>query len=444
MDTCYWQKFINVIYDKTGINELFGILFSLMRIGINNMMCKRDFIRLSGILKWFFPLREILSLYIKKINSIHNSLCHCLSNPKEIIDKFPVIISLTVILLSGCQQADTGEREEIPKLEATTPLREDIYVTKEYVCQIHAIRHIEVRALERGYLQNIFVDEGKRVKQGLPMFKIMPNIYQAEFLKAKAEANTANIEYLNAKGLADQKIVSPNELALAKAKLDKANAELKLAEAHLGFTVIQAPFDGIMDHLDVRNGSLVEEGTLLTTLSDISQLWVYFNVPEVEYLNYRMHQKDDAPSKVRLRMANGQIYNQTGVIETIEADFDNTAGNIEFRATFQNPDMLLRHGETGTILIEKLYKDALLIPQKATFEILDKTYVYIVKPDGTLEQRLIHAEASVPHLFILRDGLKEDNKVLLDGLRKVHAGQKVEIDFRAPEKVRSELALYTE
>lgn len=408
------------------------------------MTCKRDFIRLSGVLKWFSPLREILNLYIKKINSIHNSLCHCLPNPKEIIHKPSVVISLTVILLSGCQQADTGKREETPKLDATTPLREDIYVTEEYVCQIHAIRHIEVRALERGYVQNIFVDEGKMVSQGQPMFKIMPNLYQAELLKAKAEANTANIEYLNTKGLADKKIVSLNELALAKAKLDKANAEVKLAETHLGFTDIKAPFDGIMDHLDVRTGSLVDEGALLTTLSDISKLWVYFNVPEAEYLDYKMHQKISAPTQVRLRMANGQVYNQTGMIETIEADFDNTAGNIEFRATFQNPDMLLRHGETGTILMEKPYKNALLIPQKATFEILDKTYVYVVKPDGTLEQRLIHTEASLPHLFILRNGLKEDDKVLLDGLRKVHAGQKVEIDFRPPEKVRSELELYTE
>lgn len=360
------------------------------------------------------------------------------------INSVPVLIGLTVILSSGCQQAETEHHEEPLKLEVSTPLREDTFITKEYVCQIHAIRHIEVRALERGYLQNIFVDEGKMVKQGQPMFKIMPNIYQAELLKAKAEANTAHIEYLNTKGLADQKIVSLNELALAKAKLDKANAEVKLAETHLGFTDINAPFDGIMDHLDVRNGSLVEEGALLTTLSDISKLWVYFNVPEAEYLDYKSHQQGSEPTKVQLRMANGQVFNQTGVIETIEADFDNSAGNIEFRATFPNPDKLLRHGETGTILMAKPYPNAMLIPQKAVFEIMDKTYVYVINPDGKLEQRLINIEADVPHLFIIKNGLKDDDKVLLEGLRKVHAGDKIEIDFRPPEKVRSELELYAE
>ncbi|MGZ0076584.1 efflux RND transporter periplasmic adaptor subunit [Methylomonas sp. YC3] len=324
------------------------------------------------------------------------------------------------------------------------PLREDAAVTKEYVAQIHAFRHIEIRALERGYVQNIFVDEGQLVHQGQPMFKIMPNIYQAELLKAQAEANSMNIEYLNTKGLADQKIVSPNELALAKAKLDKANAEVKLAETHLGFTNINAPFEGIMDHLDVRTGSLLEDGALLTTLSDISKLWVYFNVPEAEYLDYKLHKNEEARTKVQLKLANGQVYNQTGIIETIEADFDNTAGNIEFRATFANPDKLLRHGETGTILMTKPYKNALLIPQKATFYILDKTYVYVVNSEGKLEQRLVKIEAELPHLFIIKEGLKDDDKVLLDGLRKIHAGEKVEINLIPPEKIRSELELYTE
>ena len=360
------------------------------------------------------------------------------------IAKASVVLCLIATLLSGCNQAETEKKEEMPKLEATTPLREDTSVTKEYVCQIHAIRHIEVRALERGYLQNIFVDEGQMVNKGQPMFKIMPNIYQAELLKAQAEANTMNIEYLNTKGLADKNIVSANELALAKAKLDKANAEVKLMETHLSFTDINAPFDGIMDHLKVRSGSLLEEGALLTTLSDISKLWVYFNVPESEYLDYKMHKHDDAPVKVQLKMANGQTYNQPGVIETIEADFDNTAGNIEFRATFPNPDKILRHGETGTILMAKPYKNALIIPQKAVFEVMDKTYVYVVNNEEKLEQRLIKIEADLPHMSIVKDGLKDDDKVLLEGLRKVHPGQEVKIDLRPPEKVRSELELYTE
>ncbi len=367
-----------------------------------------------------------------------------LSTLKTIIKTF-VVLSLLATLLSACNQAEKEAHEEILTLEATTPFREDTSVTKEYVCQIHAIRHIEVRALERGYLQNIFVDEGQFVSKGQPMFKIMPNIYQAELLKEQAEASTMNIEYLNTKGLADQKIVSSNELALAKAKLDKANAEVKMAETHLGFTDINAPFDGIMNLLAVRNGSLLDEGTVLTTLSDISKLWVYFNVPEAEYLDYKMHSSgDERTKKVQIRMANGQIFNQPGIIETIEADFDNTAGNIQFRATFPNPDKLLRHGETGTILMLKPYNNAMLIPQKAVFEIMDKNYVYIINKEGKLEQRLIKIEAEIPHLFIVNEGLQDDDKILIEGLRKVHSGEEIKIDLKSPDKVRSELELYTE
>src|SRR5690606_17166889 len=109
------------------------------------------------------------------------------------------------------------------------------------------------------------------------LFKIMPKIYEAEVKKAKAEARLAEIEYQNTKKLADNGVVAPNELAMAGAKLDMAKAELALAAVHLQFTEIKAPFDGIIDRFHLKLGSLVEEGDLLTTLSDNSKMWVYFN-----------------------------------------------------------------------------------------------------------------------------------------------------------------------
>lgn len=362
------------------------------------------------------------------------------------ITKLSIVLGLIVTLvLSGCKQAKTETHEEMPKYAATTPFREDTFVMKDYVCQIHAIRHIEVRSLEKGYLQDIFVDEGQLIKKGQSMFKIMPNIYQAELLKAKAEAQNMNIEYLNTQGLADENIVSANELALAKAKLDKAKAEVKMAETRLGFTDIKAPFEGIMDHLVVRVGSLLDEGAQLTTLSDTSQLWVYFNVPEAQYLDFKTHKREKIGEKVQLKMADGEIFNQTGVIEAIVGDFNNASGNIQFRALFANPEKTLRHGETGTILMAKPYPNAMLIPQKATFEIMDKTYVYVVNKEGKVEQRLIHIEAELPQLFIVKDGLNDTDRVLLEGIRKVRPGEKVTIDLRPPQKVRSELKkLYTE
>ncbi len=140
-------------------------------------------------------------------------------------------------------------------------------------------------------------------------------------------------------------MVSPNELAMAKAKLEKANAEMALSKVHLQFTEIRAPFDGIIDKFHVRQGSLVDEGELLTELADNSSMWVYYNVPESEYLDYQEKAGKNGKMKVYLLMANNKKFQYPGVVETIEADFDNETGNIPFRAVFPNPKRLLRHGK---------------------------------------------------------------------------------------------------
>lgn len=362
----------------------------------------------------------------------------------NVINKMFLAVSLLAIFISGCQNTDHSTHDSIPKLEVTNPLRKNLYIPNEYVGQIRAIRHIELRAMERGYLENIFVDEGQKVSQGQPMFKLMQNHYLAELAKSTAEANALTIEYENTKALANQNIVSQNELLLAKANLDKANADVTMAKTHLAWTNIDAPFDGFVDRLLVRKGSLLEEGEELTTLSDISTMWVYFNLHEAEYLDYVSGKTKQSNVKVHLKMANGEIFDQSGVIETIVADFDNKTGNIEFRATFPNPNNVLRHGQTGNVLMSTPYMNAIVIPQKATFEVLDKTYVYIVNGNGELEQRLITIAAELPHVYIVKDGLGEEDRVLMEGLRKVHKGQKIEANFRPAEQVIAGLNLYAE
>lgn len=348
-----------------------------------------------------------------------------------------------LLLQTSCGVKHEGEETEIHYL-VTQPIRMDTTVTREYVCQIHSISHIELRAQERGYLQEIFVDEGQAVRKGQLLFRIMPNLYQAEKMRAEAEVHVAEIEVRNTQALADKNVVSQNELAMAKAKLNKAKAELALAQTHLEFTEIRAPFDGIIDRFHVRLGSLVEEGDLLTNLSDNSKLWVYFNVPEAEYLNYKTDLQPDSMIKVKLQMANNRLFDYPGVVETIEADFDHETGNIAFRATFPNPKGLLRHGETGNILIDAEMHDALIIPQKATFEILEKKYAFIVGKDNRVRQVEIVVEAELPDLYVIKSGVKAGDKILLEGIRKVTNGQKIEFDFRKPEAVLDELQVYVE
>jgi membrane fusion protein (multidrug efflux system) len=194
-----------------------------------------------------------------------------------------------------------------------------------------------------------------------------------------------------------------------------------------------------MDRFSKRVGSLVEEGELLTTLSDNSKMWVYFNVPEAEYLDYATKAKSSSPLSVKLQMANGELFDESGIIETIEADFDNETGNIAFRGTFPNPKRLLRHGETGNVLMPVFLKDALIIPQKATFEVLDKKFVYVVDDKNVLHATQITVGTELPHLYVVTAGITAKDKILMEGLGKVKNNEKIESEFVPFSKVLKDL-----
>lgn len=351
---------------------------------------------------------------------------------------FILAISASTFIFSSCEHKEE-EKEPESSFLVTSPIQRDTVIYKEYVGQVNSSSHIELRSQEKGYLEKIFVDEGQYVQKGQLLFKIMPIIYQAEVEKAQAELNYAEIEYSNTKSLADNNVVSPNELALVKAKLNKAKAELSLAQAHLAFTEIRAPFNGIMDRFEKRLGSLIDEGELLTSLSDNSKMWVYFNVPEVEYLNYIRTAKAKGNQKVLLQMANKELFDVSGIVETIEADFNNENGNIAFRATFMNPKGILRHGETGNIQMPISLKGAILIPQKATFDILDKKYVYVVDEKGVLKARQIEIAHEMPHLYVVASGIGPNDKILAEGLGKVKNNEKIKFEFVPFEKELADL-----
>jgi membrane fusion protein (multidrug efflux system) len=199
-----------------------------------------------------------------------------------------------------------------------------------------------------------------------------------------------------------------------------------------------------MDHLQVRLGSLVDEGDLLTTLSDNSQMWVYFNVPEAEYLDYKLDSVEENYKKVQLKMANHQLFDHTGVVKTIEADFNNETGNIAFRATFPNPAGLLRHGETGNIVMHVPLKNALLIPQKATYEILEKKYVFVVDKEHKVHPREIKIESEIPDLYIVQSGITENDKILIEGIRKVKENDKIDYAYEGARSLFPKLKVYVE
>lgn len=346
----------------------------------------------------------------------------------------------SIMLLNACNTKVT-EKKETGIYTVTSPLLTDTSYVKDYVAKIQSLQNIEIRPKLDGYIETINVDEGQHVNAGQVLFTIRSKEYQAEVVKANAEVKTAEIELENVKSLAENKVVSQSELSLASAKLDQAKAGQAIAELNLSYTQIKAPFEGYIDRIHFKAGSLVDISSLLTTLSNNKEVYAYFNVSEEEYLNYKTHQTGDEYKNVSLILANGEDFGYKGVIETIDQEIDNTTGSIAFRAKFPNPGLLLKNGGTGKVQMKIEIKNALIIPQKATYEIQDKFYAYVLGENNVLKSRSIDIKQSLPNLYIIGSGLQLNDKILLEGLQMVKDDDKVETTYIPPIEVIRKLQL---
>ncbi len=357
------------------------------------------------------------------------------------MNKAVLLLSLfAVATFTGCA-SKKEEKSEAGKFSVTSPLLMDTTFTKEYVAEIQSLQNIEIRAKVKGYIETINVDEAQHVSAGQTLFTIRPVEYKAELTKAKAEAKTAELEMQNVKKLADKNIVSQTELAMAMAKLDEAKAAEAIAELYVSYTEVKAPFDGTINRLQFKVGSLIDEGTLLTSLSNNKEVYAYFNVSEVEYLDYKSHTLNSEKNSATLLLANNQTHKYIGAIETIEGEFDKNTGSIAFRAKFPNPDLLLKHGETGKVQMTIKIENAMLIPQKATFEIQDKTYVYVVDENNVVKSRNISIKQKLSNLYIVETGLSANDKILLEGVQNVKEDDKIQTEYIASKKVIENLQL---
>jgi membrane fusion protein, multidrug efflux system len=336
-------------------------------------------------------------------------------------------------------------RQRHHKIVVTSPKAKDVVITQRYVCQIHSRRHINVQALESGYIEATPVKEGQAVKKDDVMFKIVPVHCQAKLHAAKTEAQLAQLEFNNKKKLFETKVageseVSQNDVKLLAAKLAKAETKVELAEAELKFANVKAPFDGIVDRLDKQEGSLVNKGDILTNLSDNAEMYVYFNMSEKRYLEYmaELGRGKDRP-EIELELADNSKFAHTGKIGAIEAKFNNATGSIPFRSDFPNPEGLLRHGQTGTVLLNRVLRGAIVIPQRATFEKLANQYVYVVGKDHVVHRREIVPQYELEDLYVIENGLDVNDKIVLEGTRELRDGDQTEYEFRQPDLVLSNL-----
>lgn len=354
--------------------------------------------------------------------------------------RFLLATALFYFFIAGCQvKGNHDEKQdnglELPVIRLTP---KDTVLEQLYVTDIHAIQNVQVRAKVAGYIEDILVDEGKSVRKGQLLFVLNDDEYQAELAKAKAaytqtmaEAKTAELELKRIRMLVEKKVISASEAELGEAKLKLAEAkitEAKSVEEHcqirLSYTMVRAPFDGIIDRIPLKKGSLVTEGVLLTSISDLRAVYAYFKFSENEYLHYLRSKKlhDENTSAVDLILTDGSIYPQKGEIETMESEFDENTGSIAFRARFPNPDQILKHGATGKLKLKTIVDSAILIPQKAVLEIQDKNYVFLLGKDNLIKMKNIVQKARIEDFIVVQSGLRPGDVIVYEGVQSVKEG----------------------
>jgi len=347
------------------------------------------------------------------------------------MNKQMLMFAVAIILLAtGCKS--TREKNVTPVYTVTTPEVTSTSIPKDYVANIQSEKNIEIRAQLGGILQDIYVDEGQTVNAGQPLFRIVIVGAQEELEKSKAEAEQARINLQNTSTLASNDIVSKDAQKMANAKLNSAMADYHLAQLRKQLSLIRAPFTGIIGRIPKKKGSLVQEGDLLSSLSDNTNVYVYFNVSEPEYLDYQLHASERNKLPLTLVLANGTRFDSQGHFQNVEGEFDNGTGNIAFRAKFFNPNHLLRNGETGTLKMDIPVENAMVIPQQATYEIQDKKYVFVVDARGYVHARPIKVSFEMQDVYVISEGLSHNDRFLIDGIEKVKDGEHISCRYESP------------
>jgi membrane fusion protein (multidrug efflux system) len=368
-----------------------------------------------------------------------------------------LICALILYALFGCSGKSKKESdlkpEEFPVVEVFT---KDINVPLEYVARIQAFQNVEIRARVEGYLEDIFVDEGKLVKEGQLLFKINDQEYRAELNRAKAniasaeaETRSALVELERIKLLVNKNVVAKTELDLAEAKVEIARSKIKIgqteetaAQIKLSNTSIRSPFNGVIDLLPLKKGSLINEGTLLTTISNIENMYAYFTVSEVEYLEFvKFSKRNDSffLNNVDLYLADETLYSEKGKIETIGSEFQEGTGAIVARAIFKNPNHILKHGASGKVRLHEIQTKALLIPQKSVLEIQDKNYVFLFdKKTNIVTMKSFSPVRRFGDYYIVDKGLNEHDLIVFEGIQNVREGMVI-----VPRTVSTEELLKT-
>lgn len=346
--------------------------------------------------------------------------------------KFIALLATTLLVIS-CGEDQNSQAQAAPAQQAApypvieVPSR-TVTGNTSYPTSIEGIVNSEVRAKVSGYITNVLVDEGEKVKKGQVLFKLETQSLNQDAAAAKANVNAAQVEVDKLKPLVEKNIISNVQLETAKAKLQQAQSSYNSIAANIGYANIKSPVDGYVGSIRLREGALVSPTSqeALTTVTNISKVYAYFSMNETDYLNFlQEYEGEDIQDKIKnmpqveLELANGTVYDEKGTIETINSQVNANTGSISFRAVFNNPSRLLTNGNSGKIIVPKTYEDAILVPQESTFERQGSVLVYKLGANDKISSSAIEVVTNIDNLYVVKSGVKEGDTIVAKGLAKL-------------------------
>lgn len=323
-------------------------------------------------------------------------------------------------------QAQRGP-QALPFPVITVP-SETITAYTTYPTSLEGIVNSEVRAKASGFITDVLVDAGQKVKKGQTLFRLETQSLSQDAAAAQANVNAAQVEVNKLKPLVDKNIISSVQLETAKAKLAQAQSGYNSIAANIGYATIKSPVDGFVGAINFREGTLISPTSPmpLTTVADVDKIYAFFSLNEKDYLDFisnakgeTMEEKINNFPKVRLILANGSLYGQEGTIETINPQVSTSTGTVTFRAIFDNPGHILSSGYSGKIQLPKTYENAIVVPASSTYERQGVTYVYKVQGDTLATTSAINILDRIDNLVVVKDGVAPGDKIVAKGVGKL-------------------------
>lgn len=352
---------------------------------------------------------------------------------------------LMVLITFSCGQKPQGAGQagaagQVKEYPVITVTAQSTRLFKDYPTTLQGQQTVEIRSKITGYIEQILVDEGAFVKRGQVLFRLNANDIQAtvrsaeaQVKVAEADVNSAKINLEKTKPLVEKNIISKFDLQSVEsvltskeAQLAQAKANLENAKANLQYTVITSPAEGTIGTFPYRVGSLVSSTTAepLTTVSNTQKMYAYFSFNEKEFLaltkgleGKNLQEKFAGLPEISLVMADNSVFPQTGRIETASGLVNQQTGSVNVRASFPNPEGILRSGASGLVRIPQHLDSAIVIPQKTTYELQGKHFIYLVGADNKVRNAEIEVlTGNLKDSYVVTRGLNAGDKIVLEGI----------------------------